>query len=150
MTDSLADEIGQFRRAVIPEVLTGMLRRMGDDDPNLPQVATLYVLDVGATPTVSELAEKLGRSTSVTSRLVDHLVKRGWVDRAEDAADRRAKRVRITSAGRSFLREFEGVRAQAQRDVMQYLTEDEQRRVSEAMALLGKASRRRLDEQGSS
>src|SRR5690348_222725 len=138
--DQLADDIGQFRRAMIPEFLTGMLRRMGGDDPNLPQVATLYVLDVGATPTVGELAEKLGRSMSVTSRLVDHLVKRGWVDREEDPADRRAKRVRITDEGRAFLREFEGIRAQAQRDVMAYLTEDEQRHVSEAMALLGEAS----------
>jgi DNA-binding MarR family transcriptional regulator len=145
--DQLADDIGQLRRAMIPEFLVGMLRRMGDDEPNLPQVATLYVLDVGSTPTVGELAEKLGRSMSVTSRLIDHLVKRGWVDRAEDPADRRAKRVRITRAGRSFLREFEGIRAQAQRDVMAYLTTDEQRHVSEAMALLGKASRRRLDEQ---
>jgi DNA-binding MarR family transcriptional regulator len=55
--------------------------------------------------------------------------------------------VRITPKGRAFLREFEGVRAQAQRDVMAYLTADEQRHVSEAMALLGKASQRRLDEQ---
>ncbi len=146
-TDQLADDIGQLRRAMIPDFLVGMLHRMGDDEPNLPQVATLYVLDVGTTPTVGELAERLGRSTSVTSRLVDHMVKRGWVDRAEDSADRRAKRVLITSKGRSLLREFEGVRAQAQRDVMAYLTGDEQRRVSEAMTLLGKASRRRLDEQ---
>jgi DNA-binding MarR family transcriptional regulator len=120
---------------------------MGGDEPNLPQVATLYVLDVGATPTVGELAERLGRSTSVTSRLVDHMVKRGWVDRAEDPDDRRAKRVQITAKGRSFLRGFEGVRAQAQREVMAYLTEAEQRHVSEAMALLSKASQRRLDEQ---
>jgi len=146
--DRLADDIGQLRRAMIPEFLVAMLRRMGDDEPNLPQVATLYLLDVGTTPTVGELAERLGRSTSVTSRLVDHLVKRGWVDRAEDPDDRRAKRVRITAEGRSFLREFEAIRAQAQRDVMAYLTADEQRHVSHAMALLGKASRRRLDEQG--
>lgn len=146
-TDQLAEDIGHFRRAIIPEFLVGMLRRMGDEEPNLPQVATLYVLDVGATPTVGELAERLGRSTSVTSRLVDHMVKRGWVDRAEDPEDRRAKRVQITPKGRSFLRGFEGVRAQAQREVMAYLTADEQRHVSEAMALLGKASQRRLDEQ---
>ena len=99
--DQLADDIGQLRRAMIPDFLVGMLRRMGEDEPNLPQVATLYVLDVGTTPTVGELAERLGRSTSVTSRLVDHMVKRGWVNRAEDAEDRRAKRVRITAKGRA-------------------------------------------------
>ncbi len=146
MTDRLAEDIGLFRRAVLPDFLIDLLQQVGDVEPNLPQVAMLYLLDAGSTPTVGELAEKLGRSTSVTSRSIEHMVRRGWVDRAEDAADRRAKRVRITSAGQSFLREFENVRAQAQRDVMAYLTEDERRRVSEAMALLGKASQRRLDE----
>jgi DNA-binding MarR family transcriptional regulator len=146
MSDRLAEDIGHFRRAMIPELLTGMLRQLGDSEPNLPQVATLYVLDGDATPTVGELAEELGRSMSVTSRLIDQLVQRGWVDRAEDGADRRVKRIRITSDGRAFLRRFEGIRAQAQREVMAYLTDDEQRRVSEAMALLGEASRRRLHE----
>ena len=144
--DQLAEDIGLFRRAVIPEFLIGMLSQMGDAEPNLPQMATLYLLDADATPTVGELADQLGRSMSVTSRLVEHMVKRGWIFRAEDPDDRRVKRLGITAAGRAFLRSFEGVRAQAQREVMTYLTDDEQRQVSEAMALLGKASRRRLDE----
>jgi DNA-binding MarR family transcriptional regulator len=144
--DQMADDIGHFRRAVIPDFLIGMLGQLGDAEPNLPQMATLYLLDAGTTPTVGELADQLGRSMSVTSRLVDQMVKRGWVDRAEDRDDRRAKRLGITAVGRTFLRDFEGVRAQAQREVMTYLTDDEQRQVSEAMALLGKASRRRLDE----
>ena len=142
----MADDIGHFRRAVIPDFLIGMLGQMGDAEPNLPQMATLYLLDAGTTPTVGELADQLGRSMSVASRLVDQMVKRGWVDRAEDRDDRRAKRLGITAAGRTFLRDFEGVRAQAQREVMTYLTDDEQRQVSQAMALLGKASRRRLGE----
>jgi DNA-binding MarR family transcriptional regulator len=146
MNDQLADDIGLFRRAMIPDFLIGMLRQMGDAEPNLLQVATLYALDSGASPTVGELADRLGRSTSVTSRMVDHLVTRGWVDRTEDPTDRRAKRLAITSVGQEFLRNFEGIRARAQREVMAYLTDDEQRLVSEAMALLGKASRRRLDE----
>lgn len=144
--DQLAEDIGDFRRAVIPEFLIGMLSQMSDAEPNLPQMATLYLLDAGATPTVGELADQLARSMSVTSRLADHMVKRGWVDRAEDPEDRRVKRLAITAAGRTFLRSFESVRAQAQREVMTYLTDDEQRQVSEAMALLGKASRRRVDE----
>ena len=146
MDDSLADDIGLFRRAMIPEFLTGMLRKMGDSEPNLLQMASLYVLDSGVSPTVGELAERLGRSTSVTSRMVDQMVARTWVDRTEDAADRRAKRLAITAAGRNLLREFEQVRAQAQREVMGYLTADEQRIVAQGMALLGKASQRRIDE----
>ena len=52
MDDSLADDIGLFRRAMIPEFLTGMLRKMGDSEPNLLQMASLYVLDSGVSPTV--------------------------------------------------------------------------------------------------
>jgi DNA-binding MarR family transcriptional regulator len=144
--DQLADDIRQFRRAVIPDLLLGMLRRMDDAEPNLLQVATLYVRDAGARPTVRDLASQIGRSMSVTSRLIDLLVRRGWVDRAEDPDDRRARRLRITTAGSDYLRAFEQVRAQAQRQLMTYLSDDEQRVVSEAMALLGKASRRHLDE----
>lgn len=146
MHDHLAEDIGLFRRAMIPEFLMGMLRQLGDTEPNLQQMATLYVLDSGQSPTVGELAEQLGRSTSVTSRLIDQMVQRGWIDRVEDPADRRAKRLGITTSGQTFLRDFEGVRAQAQREVMEYLTEDERQQVTEAMALLGKASRRHLDE----
>ncbi|GAB4048392.1 MarR family winged helix-turn-helix transcriptional regulator [Catellatospora paridis] len=144
--DQLAEDIGLFRRALIPDFLLGLLRRMGDEEPNLLQMASLYALDAGPHPTVRDLAEQVGRSMSVTSRLIDQLVRRGWVERAEDPADRRAKRLRITPAGRDYLRAFERVRAQAQRQLMAYLTDDEQRQVSEAMALLGKASRRHLDE----
>ncbi|BCJ73184.1 hypothetical protein CS0771_27280 [Catellatospora sp. IY07-71] len=144
--DRLAEDIGLFRRALIPDFLLGLLRRMGDTEPNLLQMATLYVLDTGPYPTVRDLAGQLGRSMSVTSRLIDQMVRRGWVARDEDAADRRAKRLRITDPGRDYLRSFERVRAQAQRELMTYLTDEEQRVVTEAMALLGKASRRHLDE----
>ncbi|MEU8002378.1 MarR family winged helix-turn-helix transcriptional regulator [Catellatospora sp. NPDC049111] len=144
--DQLAQDIGLFRRALIPDFLLGLVRRMGDEEPNLLQMATLYVLDSGPEPTVRDLAEQLGRSMSVSSRLVEHMVRRDWIERTEDPADRRAKRLRITPAGRDYLRAFERVRAQAQQQLMTYLTDDEQRQVSEAMALLGKASRRHLDE----
>jgi DNA-binding MarR family transcriptional regulator len=144
--DQLAADIGLFRRALIPDFMLDLLRRMGDAEPNLLQVATLYVLDGGGRPTVRDLAARIGRSMSATSRLVDQLVRRGWVDRAEDPDDRRAKRLELTPAGTDFLRGFERARAKAQRELTKYLTDDEQRLVSEAMALLGKASRRYIDE----
>lgn len=144
--DQLAEDIGLFRRAVIPDFLLGLLRRMGDTEPNLLQMATLYALDVGARPTVRDMAAQLGRSMSVTSRLLDQMVRRGWVERAEDPADRRARRLRITPAGQDYLRAFERARADAQRQLTTYLSEEEQAVVTEAMALLGKASRRHLDE----
>ena len=63
------------------------------------------------------------------------------------AEDRMAKlNEESAAAGKKFLRDFEEVRAQAQREVMRYLTPDEQRTVAEGMALLVTAAQRHADE----
>src|SRR5256885_5818666 len=56
-------------------------------------------------PTVKELAERLGLSLPGTSRNVDGLLRRGYVERREDEHDRRMKRLRVTRAGRQVLNE---------------------------------------------
>jgi DNA-binding MarR family transcriptional regulator len=53
--------------------------------------------------TVKVLAERLGLSLPGASRAVDHLVRRGLVDRREDANDRRCKRLSATEAGREMI-----------------------------------------------
>ena len=141
--DRLADDIGDFRRAMIPGFLLHLLRGFEGDEPSLIQIATLYVLDRPSAPTLRELAERIDRSVSATSRLVDQLVRRGLTDRHEDPDDRRARRIALTKRGTDFLREFERARADAQLEVMAHLTAEERELVTRAMALLGEASRRR-------
>jgi DNA-binding MarR family transcriptional regulator len=53
-------------------------------------------------PTLGSLAESLGLSDASASRAVDGLVKRKLVIRAEDADDRRVRRVSLTDAGHSL------------------------------------------------
>jgi DNA-binding MarR family transcriptional regulator len=105
-------------------------------------MATLALLDDLGELASSRLAGYLGRSPSATSRLVDQLVKRGWVARREDAGDRRVKRVALEPAGRDFLARFERRRAEAQLGVMAALTPAERARVLDAMRLLAEAARR--------
>jgi DNA-binding MarR family transcriptional regulator len=54
-------------------------------------------------PTVKELSEQLGLSLPGTSRTVEGLLQRGYVERREDEHDRRMKRLRITDAGREVV-----------------------------------------------
>ncbi|WP_433253541.1 MarR family winged helix-turn-helix transcriptional regulator [Streptosporangium sp. CA-135522] len=141
--DRLADDLGDFRRALIPGFILQLLRGFEGDEPSVIQIATLYVLDHSALPTLRELAERIDRSVSATSRLVDQLVRRGMVDRHEDPDDRRARRIALTESGTDFLRGFERARADAQLKVMAHLTAEEREIVTRAMSLLGEASRRR-------
>jgi DNA-binding MarR family transcriptional regulator len=93
--------------------------------------------------TITQVAELLGRSVSVASRLLDQLVVRGMVRRREDERDRRVKRVTITEQGRTLVATLEQQRANAQLAVMASLSPEEQAEVTRAMALLAQASRRR-------
>ncbi|MEV0757726.1 MarR family transcriptional regulator [Streptosporangium sp. NPDC050280] len=147
--DRLADDIGDLRRALIPGLLLHLLSGFEDDEPSMIQIATLYTLDVPAPPTLRELAGRVSRSVSATSRLVDQLVRRGLAGRREDPGDRRVRRITLTPAGADFLRTFERVRADAQLEVMAYLTAEERELVIRATALLGEASRRRAHAQAS-
>ena len=100
--------------------------------------------------TITQVAELLGRSVSVASRLLDQLVVRGMVRRREDERDRRVKRVTITEQGRTLVATLEQQRANAQLAVMASLSPEEQAEVTRAMVLLAQASRRRRKQYESS
>ncbi|HZZ48869.1 MAG TPA: MarR family transcriptional regulator [Pseudonocardia sp.] len=148
-TERLADQIGEFRRAAMPGLLVQLAGGFAGLDLSLAQVATLYLLtasqELGTPPTVREVAQRIGRSVSATSRLVDRLVSAGLVDRWEDPSDRRAKRLTLTDRGQGSLREFERTRARAQLELARYLSTAEQSTVADAMALLALAARRHRD-----
>jgi DNA-binding MarR family transcriptional regulator len=70
-------------------------------DLSFTQIKALCALDaVGDERSLGALAESLGTSLATMSRAVDGLFERGLVEREEDPADRRMKRVRLTPAGR--------------------------------------------------
>ena len=65
-------------------------------------VSQCYVLELlhfeGAL-TMQKLAEQMHLSVSTITRVVEGLVKKGYVHREEDAKDRRVRRVRLTGEG---------------------------------------------------
>jgi DNA-binding MarR family transcriptional regulator len=65
----------------------------------------LAVLQVHGPLRVSEVAKRLGVDLSVASRQIAALAAEGYVERREDARDRRAQMVAITRSGRRVLRE---------------------------------------------
>jgi DNA-binding MarR family transcriptional regulator len=141
--ETLAQNIRQFRRATFRDFLFTILHTFADFDFSMPQVATLFLLDEEGGLTIKQVAEFLGRSMSVTSRLLDQLVERGLVSRREDEQDRRMKRVAITESGRTFIETLEQRRAETQVAVIESLLPEEQAEVARAMALLAEAGKRR-------
>jgi DNA-binding MarR family transcriptional regulator len=98
-------------RVLWRELVVGFAAQLGELRLGFTQLAALYVLADGATRTIGDLAEVLGRSPSATSRLVDGLVKRRLVERHAEDDDRRQRSIALTLRGRALLRVFDRARA---------------------------------------
>ncbi len=99
-------------RALWRELVVGFASQLGELKLGFTQLAALYVLAEGATTTVADLADAIGRSPSATSRLVDGLVKRRLVERRREEDDARQRSVWLTSRGQAVLRIVDRSRAE--------------------------------------
>ena len=71
-----------------------------------PQQAQLLCVAEHEHPTLGRLAEALGCDKTNITGLVDRAVKRGLVERCDDAQDRRVTRVEMTVEGRRLIARF--------------------------------------------
>lgn len=74
------------------------------------QMKALHYLHGEDDLSVKALGEQLGLSLAAISRAADELVQRGLVDRTEDPADRRIKRLRLTANGHALVMKMREVR----------------------------------------
>ena len=70
-----------------------------------------------------ELPAVLGTSKQAVSKLVDAMVAAGFVERAADPADSRAKRVQLSARGRALLADVEQIWAELERGWAEVLGE---------------------------
>jgi DNA-binding MarR family transcriptional regulator len=104
-------------------------------DVSITHMKTLHVLaDDGGQVSVKQLSDRLGLSLPGASRIVDALLRRGWLERREDPDDRRMKRVGITAEGREVLDRIEAARLAGLEDYAASLTPEQRTRLSSALS----------------
>ncbi len=74
------------------------------------QINTLFFLRDRPNATVNDLSQRLGITKAAVSQLVNLLVDQNLVHRQEDPADRRIKRLNLTSQGHAELRQAQTAR----------------------------------------
>ncbi|MEU6701073.1 MarR family transcriptional regulator [Pseudonocardia sp. NPDC046786] len=100
-TGELGRSLGTVLRAYLRSV-----HEQVDDLPGGPRgFQVLSVAAGGACHNQATIAQLLGLDRTVMTYLVDDLVKRDLVERRPDPADRRARQVLLTEAGRRLLAE---------------------------------------------
>lgn len=83
---------------------------MSDASVTVAQVILMTHAIDGGTP--SSLAAAMNLSMSSVSQMTERLVKQGFLNRSEDAEDRRRKTVRATPKAKAFLDELKALRAE--------------------------------------
>ena len=89
--------------------------------------------------TQQQLAEKLLVGRSAMSMLLPVLEKRGLIERRNDEADRRLRRLWLTPAGEAITRKAMAIHVAEIEAMMQVLTDEECNAAGEAMRRVGKA-----------
>jgi DNA-binding MarR family transcriptional regulator len=87
-----------------------------------------------------ELVERLHLDRSSVSRLVDRLVVRGWVQRADEAADRRTVRLKATSEGQRVAASIARSRAERFAALLDAIPPERHSEVLDAIRLLNNAA----------
>jgi DNA-binding MarR family transcriptional regulator len=102
---------------------------------SITQMKTLHALsDCTQEISVKQVSDRLGLSLPGASRIVDALLRRGWVERREDPDDRRMKRVGITAAGREIVDRIETARLVGLEEYAASLTPEQRTRLSSALS----------------
>ena len=128
---SFADAPSRDRLGFLMVTLTRQWRRFVEE-----QLAANGLTDATWTPllhlrawgdgvTQKELAERVGLDGSSLVRLLDILEGKGWVERRADAADRRSKRIFLTTEGNQAVDNIRATMLEAELSMLQDLDEAE-------------------------
>jgi DNA-binding MarR family transcriptional regulator len=101
------------------------------------QIKALCAMDVdGEDRSVKALAESMQVSLPAMSRAIDGLYERGLVDRQEDQADRRMKRLRLTESGRAITSSLNETRLATMQEFLTTLSDEEAQALTRALDLI--------------
>jgi DNA-binding MarR family transcriptional regulator len=114
-----------------------LFEAVGALELTLTQIKLLQQLETSDRElTLKQGAELVHVSLPAASRMVDELYRRGFVERHEDATDRRMKRVGLTDSGRSVIRRLNAARLNGLQQFAQTLTDAERRKLAAALSKL--------------
>ena len=100
--------MAQFLRLMSAQLLSSTARNLRNENMTLAELAALYLLDRDKALRINSLATALALSLPAASRVASTLVERGFVARAEDPDDRRAKVLTLTAHGTELLNTLSG------------------------------------------
>jgi DNA-binding MarR family transcriptional regulator len=108
---------------------------------SMPQLSILMQLHYKGPCGLSEVSDRFDITAAAASQLVDKLVHAGYLERAEDPSDRRAKLLTLSAKGEELIGQGTEERYRWMDDLAATLSAEDQKKVSEALTLLTNAAK---------
>jgi DNA-binding MarR family transcriptional regulator len=109
-------------------------------DMTMAQIKALFTISQGESVPVNRIAEYLGVGQPTASHLIDKLVRQGFADRTESAADRRVTLVRLTPKGEDLVRRLYQGGEEQYRLWVSEMTEKERKSLLKGLQALARAA----------
>jgi len=109
---------------------------------SMPQFSILMQLHHKGACGMSEISERFDISNAAASQLVEKLVHAGYLERAEDPSDRRAKLLKLSPSGAKLVDEGINERYRWMDELTKNLSAEERAKVAEALNILTEAARK--------
>lgn len=109
---------------------------------SMPQFSILMQLHHKGPCGMSEVSERFDISNAAASQLVEKLVHAGYLERAEDPSDRRAKLLKLSPSGAKLVEEGINERYRWMDELTKNLSAQERAKVAEALNILTEAARK--------
>ena len=113
---------------------------------SMPQFSILMQLHHKGPCGMSEISDRFDITAAAASQLVDKLVQAGYLERAEDPSDRRAKLLTLSTKGGELIKQGVEERYRWMDDLAATLSVEDQKKVSEALTLLTNAAKEMKNE----
>lgn len=103
---------------------------------SMPQLNAMMGLHYHGECAMSDLSERMGVTPAASSQLIQRLVELGYLERSEDHADRRIKRISLTPKGTELMHELIDARQRWVERLAGALTPQQQQEIMAAINLL--------------
>jgi DNA-binding MarR family transcriptional regulator len=107
---------------------------------SMPQFSILMQLHHKGPCGISQISERFDITAAAASQLADKLVQAGYLERAENPDDRRARKLKLSAKGIKLVDEGIQERHRWLDDLVTRLSIEEKAKVSEALAILTEAA----------
>ena len=117
--------VGRLMRKILIATTTEVARELEPLGLTEAQWMPLFKLSEGACTTSTELARECRTDAGATTRMIDRLEEKGFLQRTRSAADRRVVNLALTPAGQATAQHIPAVLCQVQNELLRGFSPEE-------------------------